>query len=399
LVRFMSAVSAEAEDHLTWRANAPVLYDLLISCALEWPALTVAWLPDEAGEGCRLAIGTHTDGSVPSEVIVLELSCSVAQRMDADPWRTWNGEIGQLEGFGCNPIGDLLRPVTRMPHPTEVNRLSACPKGKLLASKASSGSVLLFDSSAEVARLSGSTADGFALCWSPLENLLASGGNDGKLCVWDVAVAKSDPQYAVSAHTGALCDLSFSRFQPATIASVGDDGLCHLWDARVGQTPQSTLRASHDEVLAVDWSYHEEMMLATGGKDSEVHVWDMRSPSSALHTLKGHERDAVIVQWAPCRPRVLASASADSRVVLWDLDPRDRKEEPDPADDDQQKELLFAHGGHTMGISDFSWSGVDDYLVCSVAEDNSLQIWQPSTLFYLSDSESEPEAKRQRTEV
>merc|ERR1719195_2181878 len=73
-----------------WCQNAVVLYDLFVGYKLEWPALSVAWLPDEPHEGCRLAIGTHTDGSSPSEVVVAELDCSVQGRLDAqDLWRKW----------------------------------------------------------------------------------------------------------------------------------------------------------------------------------------------------------------------------------------------------------------------------------------------------------------------
>lgn len=33
------------EEHKIWKRNCPFLYELLISQALEWPSLTVEWLP------------------------------------------------------------------------------------------------------------------------------------------------------------------------------------------------------------------------------------------------------------------------------------------------------------------------------------------------------------------
>ena len=33
------------EEYKIWKKNSPFLYDLLITHALEWPSLTVAWLP------------------------------------------------------------------------------------------------------------------------------------------------------------------------------------------------------------------------------------------------------------------------------------------------------------------------------------------------------------------
>jgi len=48
-----------------WKKNVPYLYEIMISHLLEWPSLTVQWLPDKAvppGRGVsegRLVLGTH----------------------------------------------------------------------------------------------------------------------------------------------------------------------------------------------------------------------------------------------------------------------------------------------------------------------------------------------------
>jgi len=409
----VTELDQDTKERLAWRKNAPVLYDLLVDCALEWPALSVAWLPDEPDEGCRLALGTHTDGSIPNEVIVAELRCTVESQLSGDPWQNWDVEgLGEAEGFGCVPTDDggPFQPVSRMQHPTEVNRIAPCPhRPQLLATKAATGAVFLFDYKAERSAsavspdatlvMPGDGADGFALAWSgPQKNILASGGHDGRLCIWDVNVAPkaraSSPLHNFVAHSGAVCDLGFMCSKPGVLASVGDDKTLRLWDARsVNQEVVATV--SSDEVLSVDWNAHQDHTLATSGKDREVRVWDLRYLGTPLHTLRGHKGDVVAVQWAPQRETVLASCSSDSRLIIWDLAPKtDQPEQPD----DEMPELLFAHGGHVQAVSDFAWSEVDDYLMCSVASDNSFQVWQPSTFIYLADSdaESEPSAKRLR---
>ena len=35
------------EEYKTWKKNAPLLYDFILTRALEWPTLTVQWLPDK----------------------------------------------------------------------------------------------------------------------------------------------------------------------------------------------------------------------------------------------------------------------------------------------------------------------------------------------------------------
>jgi hypothetical protein len=34
------------EEYKIWKKNAPFLYDLVVSQALDWPSLTCQWFPD-----------------------------------------------------------------------------------------------------------------------------------------------------------------------------------------------------------------------------------------------------------------------------------------------------------------------------------------------------------------
>ncbi len=43
------------ENYKIWKKNVPFLYDMVVTHSLEWPSLTVQWLPDEircAGHAC-----------------------------------------------------------------------------------------------------------------------------------------------------------------------------------------------------------------------------------------------------------------------------------------------------------------------------------------------------------
>uniref|UniRef100_A0A8R1IGD5 CAF1C_H4-bd domain-containing protein n=1 Tax=Caenorhabditis japonica TaxID=281687 RepID=A0A8R1IGD5_CAEJA len=53
------------DEYKIWKKNTPFLYDLVMTHALEWPSLTVQWLPDVGKENSdytvhRLILGTHT---------------------------------------------------------------------------------------------------------------------------------------------------------------------------------------------------------------------------------------------------------------------------------------------------------------------------------------------------
>uniref|UniRef100_A0A914VRT1 Histone-binding protein RBBP4 N-terminal domain-containing protein n=1 Tax=Plectus sambesii TaxID=2011161 RepID=A0A914VRT1_9BILA len=56
---------------------------------------------------------------------------------------------------------------------------------------------------------------------------------------------------------------------------------------------------------------------------------------------------------------------------------------------DVQK-YVFIHGGHTAKISDFSWNPNEPWVVCSVSEDNIMQIWQMAENIYNEDDTETP---------
>ncbi len=58
--------------------------------------------------------------------------------------------------------------------------------------------------------------------------------------------------------------------------------------------------------------------------------------------------------------------------------------------------LQFIHGGHTAKISDFSWNPNEPWVVCSVSEDNIMQIWQMAENIYNEDDQDTPANELER---
>ena len=68
------------EEFRVWKKNTPILYDLVVSHALEWPSLTVQWLPSEPSPDSdgsfavhKLILGTHTSDDYPNFLLVAEV--------------------------------------------------------------------------------------------------------------------------------------------------------------------------------------------------------------------------------------------------------------------------------------------------------------------------------------
>lgn len=86
------------------------------------------------------------------------------------------------------------------------------------------------------------------------------------------------------------------------------------------------------------------------------------------------------MEWDPNHETVLASSGDDRRLMVWELKSIGNEQDGDA--EDGPPELLFSHGGHKAKISDFSWNREEPWVISSVAEDNSVQVWQMAKSIY-----------------
>lgn len=115
-------------------------------------------------------------------------------------------------------------------------------------------------------------------------------------------------------HSAAVRVLALSPDRKI-LATGGDDGLIALWDTarwqKIGE-----LRGHADAVKALEFS-PDGSRLASGGNDRAVIVWDVRG-QTAWATLRGHSRGVTHVAWRPDGSQ-LVSAGADA-IQVWGLD-------------------------------------------------------------------------------
>jgi WD40 repeat protein len=68
--------------------------------------------------------------------------------------------------------------------------------------------------------------------FSPNGQMLASGGHDGQVILWDVATNKM--LRTLQGHAGTIFEVSFSK-DGSLVASAGEDGTARVWDVRTGK--------------------------------------------------------------------------------------------------------------------------------------------------------------------
>ena len=117
-----------AEEYAVWKKNSPLLYDWVGAYKLEWPSLTVQWLPevtskpnDAATNIHRVILGTHTSSTENDYLLIGEVELPV---LDAEiDMRT--KPDGSSEGFKLQHQCEIK---TRILHDGEVNRARYMPQ-------------------------------------------------------------------------------------------------------------------------------------------------------------------------------------------------------------------------------------------------------------------------------
>uniref|UniRef100_A0A2K6MIB9 Uncharacterized protein n=1 Tax=Rhinopithecus bieti TaxID=61621 RepID=A0A2K6MIB9_RHIBE len=166
-------------------------------------------------------------------------------------------------------------------------------------------------------------------------------------------------------HTAVVEDVSWHLLRESLFGSVADDQKLMIWDIRSNNTskPSHSVDAHTAEVNCLSFNPYSEFILATGSADKTVALWDLRNLILKLHSFESRKDEIFQVQWSPHNEIILASSGTD------------HEQSPEDAEDGPP-ELLFIHGGHTAKISDFSWNPNEPWVICSVSEDNIMQVWQ-----------------------
>ncbi|KAH9056968.1 histone acetyltransferase type B subunit 2 [Lactarius vividus] len=395
------------------KKNAPYLYDLMITHALDWPSLTCQWFPDKESPSNkpytvhRLLLGTHTSGQAADylQIATVQIPTRSGPGADVLDRGTYDEERGELGGHTLPATQARIRVVQRINHASEVNRARYMPQNPdLIATKAVSGDVLVFDRTKHPSeperggvckpdiRLVGQTKEGFGLAWNPNKKGHILGASEDKtVCHWDVnAYSKGnssiEPLGVFDDHTAVVgvgfvslvlvCvitqerrTLTGTRQMKTYLPVWAMTKMLKIWDTRQ-KAPTSSLQAHDQEILAVAFNPGAETLLITGSADKTILLHDIKRLGKPLHTFEAHTDEVLHLAWSPHSPTIFASASSDRRINVWDLSQIG----------DGPPELMFIHGGHTARPSDFCWApGVGEHWTAvSTSEDNVVMVWQPT---------------------
>jgi hypothetical protein len=195
------------------------------------------------------------------------------------------------------------------------------------------------------------------------EHLLASGGDDRTVRIWDPATAEQ--RALLEGHgggVGALCPVTVAGQE--LLASAGTDRTVRIWDPATG-AQRGVLRGHDGSVVGVcPVTVAGEHLLASAGSDRTVRIWD---PATAEQrgVLRGHHGGVSAVCPVAAGGRdLLASAGGDSTVRIWDLGTG------------EQLAVLRGHQDWVTGLGPVTAGGRD--LLASASRDATVRVWDPA---------------------
>jgi WD40 repeat protein len=242
-------------------------------------------------------------------------------------------------------------------HEARVLSVSFSSDGKTIASGTSS-LISLWDVASHERRGKREVNDLKCVAFSPQEpNLLASGSGEGNVILWDVGKLELVPVKVLEAHReGWINSVAFSP-NGKLLAAGGTDYKIDLFDVASGRKIGKPLEGHPDVVLTVSFS-KDNRTLASGSYDGTIILWDVESgsPKAILKPdrYQAATENSVLSLAFSSDGKILASGYRDNTITLWDVE--------------AQRPLPLPLRGHLDNVRSLAFSPVDKVLASSSAK-------------------------------
>ncbi|KAG2193775.1 hypothetical protein INT47_006057 [Mucor saturninus] len=244
-----------------------------------------------------------------------------------------------------------------------VTSVSWSPVGSLLSVGTNSGKALLYDAdhSRRIRTWSTHSSRIGAMAWK--SNILTTGGRDHAIYHHDVR--SSDPHFRkLTGHTQEICGLKWNN-EGTMLASGGNDNNLFVWDSH--ENAQAHRFSQHvAAVKAISWSPHKRGVLVSGGgtADKTIKFWNTITGSLT----SSHDTGSQVcnIGWSKKSDDIVSThgyssnaVTSSNQVIVWKAD---------------QMQKIATLTGHTCRVLYMAMSN-DGSTVVTGAGDETLRFW------------------------
>uniref|UniRef100_A0A7S2Q557 CDC20/Fizzy WD40 domain-containing protein n=1 Tax=Zooxanthella nutricula TaxID=1333877 RepID=A0A7S2Q557_9DINO len=196
-----------------------------------------------------------------------------------------------------------------------------------------------------------------ALAWH--QHVLSSGSADAEIHQHDVRMREHLMLRRAGVHTDLVCGMDYNA--EGLLASGGNDNSVCIWENPGSTAPLHTLTEHCAAVKALKWCPWQRSVLATGGgsADRQVMVWN--AASGRLLMSADAESQVTGIVWGVQEKELLtAHGYSRNQLSLWKYPSLVKAAD------------LEGHTGRILGLA----QSPDSSLVCSSSADETLRFWQ-----------------------
>ncbi|KAL7158037.1 hypothetical protein ABFS83_02G116000 [Erythranthe nasuta] len=157
-------------------------------------------------------------------------------------------------------------------------------------------------------------------------NLLASGADEGDICIWDIT-KPSEPSHfpplkgSGSATQGEISFLSWNSKVQHILASTSFNGTTVVWDLKKQKPVISFSDSIRRRCSVLQWNPDvATQLIVASDEDSSpsLRLWDMRNTMTPVKEFAGHSKGVIAMSWCPIDSSYLLTCAKDNRTICWD---------------------------------------------------------------------------------
>ncbi|KAH0733112.1 hypothetical protein KY285_001760 [Solanum tuberosum] len=158
-------------------------------------------------------------------------------------------------------------------------------------------------------------------------NLLASGADEGEICIWDIA-KPSEPSHfpplkgSGSSTQGEISYVSWNNKVQHILASTSLNGTTVVWDLKKQKPVISFTDSVRRRCSVLQWhpDVATQLIVASDEDGSPaLRLWDMRNILSPVKEFVGHTKGVIAMSWCPLDSSYLLTCAKDNRTICWDI--------------------------------------------------------------------------------